>query len=80
MTDDERRVTDGSLTFEMHAAFQAGQRSRDAEVAAADALADWVGWWLSARREEEKSRFTEMRARLDKYRAARTTPAAPEGS
>lgn len=40
-------------------------------VKSADALADWVGWWLSARREEEKSKFTEMRARLDAYRAAR---------
>lgn len=52
----------------------------DARVAAleaaakkADALADWVGWWLSARREQERSKFTEMRARLDAYRAARTT-------
>ena len=45
--------------------------SRNAEIVAADALADWVGWWLSARREEERSKFTEMRKRMDAYRAAR---------
>lgn len=41
-----------------------------AALVAADALADWVGWWLSARREEEASKFSEMRKRLDAYRAA----------
>lgn len=55
-----------------HVAFAAGHQSRDAEIEAADALADWVAWWLSARREEEQSKFSEMRSRLDAYRAART--------
>lgn len=66
----------GAIPF---VAFAAGHKSRDAEVAAADALADWVGWWLSARREEEKSKFTEMRKRLDAYRAARAGQSGPAG-
>jgi hypothetical protein len=49
----------------------ASEARADALAASADALADWVGWWLSARREEEKTKFSEMRARLDAYRASR---------
>jgi hypothetical protein len=91
MTDDERRArafsawaesTRGRLPW-LAETFSAGWQARDADVAAADALADDLAGLLN-----HYERHTTHRCEIDRdaweslaaYRAARTTPAAPEGS